>query len=209
MRADARAHREDILNAARKVFLSEGINVSLRTIARKAGVGIATLLRHFPNRIELISAIQHQNIEDIKGIIQQAIETWDQDPDAAWNRVIDDLVALGMNGGLGILITEVHMNPELSSNPDFMKARAEVFACVEPALHHAIEAGYLPPDIDVIQFFMGLMVVSRPLGSGANALAPGFDQWIVKTYLAGLKTPRIQTPERTEKGQTNHITNHI
>ncbi|MGH3502353.1 MAG: helix-turn-helix domain-containing protein, partial [Nocardioidaceae bacterium] len=49
-RSDARDNRERILGAARAVFAVDGLNVPMREIARRAGVGPATLYRHFPTK---------------------------------------------------------------------------------------------------------------------------------------------------------------
>jgi AcrR family transcriptional regulator len=57
LRADARRNREELLDVARQVIREQGVDASLRDIARRAGVGIATLYRHFPNRDDLIAAI--------------------------------------------------------------------------------------------------------------------------------------------------------
>ena len=57
LRADARRNREELLEAARQVIREEGVDASLRDIARRAGVGIGTLYRHFPTRDALIAAI--------------------------------------------------------------------------------------------------------------------------------------------------------
>jgi AcrR family transcriptional regulator len=57
LRADARRNREELLDVARQVIREQGVDASLRDIARRAGVGIATLYRHFPTRDALIAAI--------------------------------------------------------------------------------------------------------------------------------------------------------
>ncbi len=57
LRADARRNREELLDVARQVIREQGVDASLRDIARRAGVGIATLYRHFPTRDALIVAI--------------------------------------------------------------------------------------------------------------------------------------------------------
>ncbi|MCI1747885.1 MAG: TetR/AcrR family transcriptional regulator [Acidipropionibacterium sp.] len=55
-RADARRNQQRLLTAAAKVFARDGVQTSLNGIAREAGVGIATLFRHFPTREALIEA---------------------------------------------------------------------------------------------------------------------------------------------------------
>ena len=57
MRADARRSRRRLLDAACEVFIEAGIDAPLEAIARRAGVGIATLYRHFPQRAVLVKAV--------------------------------------------------------------------------------------------------------------------------------------------------------
>lgn len=57
MRADARRNHQRLLTEARTTFAAQGTNASLEDIARRAGVGIGTLYRHFPNRQALLSAV--------------------------------------------------------------------------------------------------------------------------------------------------------
>ncbi|MFJ3774212.1 TetR/AcrR family transcriptional regulator [Streptomyces sp. NPDC090075] len=57
MRADARRNHDRLLAEARTVFAEHGTDASLEDVARRAGVGIGTLYRHFPNRHALMSAV--------------------------------------------------------------------------------------------------------------------------------------------------------
>jgi AcrR family transcriptional regulator len=57
MRADARRNYERLLNEARAVFAEYGTQASLEEIARRSGVGIGTLYRHFPNRQSVMCAV--------------------------------------------------------------------------------------------------------------------------------------------------------
>lgn len=57
MRADARRNHERLLREARAAFATRGTDASLEDIARRAGVGIGTLYRHFPTRHALMSAV--------------------------------------------------------------------------------------------------------------------------------------------------------
>jgi AcrR family transcriptional regulator len=63
LRADARRNREELLDVARQVISEQGVDASLRDIARRAGVGIGTLYRHFPTRDALIAAIIGDGME--------------------------------------------------------------------------------------------------------------------------------------------------
>ncbi|MEN3262790.1 helix-turn-helix domain-containing protein [Sodalis endosymbiont of Spalangia cameroni] len=57
MRADAKKNYDHLLTVAREVFTDQGAHASLRDIARKAGVGLGTLYRHFPTREALLEAL--------------------------------------------------------------------------------------------------------------------------------------------------------
>src|SRR5689334_18050590 len=62
-RADARRNQEALLDAAAAAFVSSGVDVPVREIAAKAGVGVGTIYRHFPTRADLIVAVYHHQIE--------------------------------------------------------------------------------------------------------------------------------------------------
>ncbi|MFB7716678.1 MULTISPECIES: TetR/AcrR family transcriptional regulator [unclassified Nocardia] len=74
MRADARRNYERILTVAREAFAELGPEVALEEIARRTGVGIGTLYRHFPNREALIEAVYRSNIEQLSGRAYELLE---------------------------------------------------------------------------------------------------------------------------------------
>ncbi|MET8082131.1 TetR/AcrR family transcriptional regulator [Streptomyces sp. NPDC005303] len=57
LRSDAERNRERIIAAARTVFARDGLNASMASVAREAGVGIATMFRRFPTKEELVDAV--------------------------------------------------------------------------------------------------------------------------------------------------------
>ncbi|WP_433444813.1 TetR/AcrR family transcriptional regulator [Nonomuraea sp. CA-141351] len=62
-RADARRNKETLLDAAAAIFVTSGVEAPIRDIAAKAGVGTATIYRHFPTRADLIIAVYRHQIE--------------------------------------------------------------------------------------------------------------------------------------------------
>src|SRR3954452_2756992 len=74
-RADARRNHERLLVAAHEVFGKEGSESSLREIARRAGVGIGTLYRHFPTREALLEALLRDNVERLRDRADQLART--------------------------------------------------------------------------------------------------------------------------------------
>ncbi|MFD3776170.1 TetR/AcrR family transcriptional regulator [Streptomyces sp. NPDC058612] len=65
MRADARKNRDHLLAVAGTAIAEQGVDVSLRDVARKAGVGLATLLRHFPTREALLDALLRTSFDEL------------------------------------------------------------------------------------------------------------------------------------------------
>ncbi|MBC2866843.1 TetR/AcrR family transcriptional regulator [Streptomyces mexicanus] len=62
-RADAQRNREAVLAAAAEVFVTSGVDAPIRQIAARAGVGMATIYRHFPTRADLVTAVYRHQIE--------------------------------------------------------------------------------------------------------------------------------------------------
>jgi AcrR family transcriptional regulator len=62
-RADARRNQKTLLDAAAAAFIESGVNVPVRDVALRAGVGVGTIYRHFPTRADLIVAVYHHQIE--------------------------------------------------------------------------------------------------------------------------------------------------
>ncbi len=63
VRADARRNIEGLLRAAMAVFATSGVDAPVREIAEKAGVGIGTVYRHFPQRADLVAAVFRQEVD--------------------------------------------------------------------------------------------------------------------------------------------------
>jgi AcrR family transcriptional regulator len=65
MRADARKNYDHLLVVARDVVTEQGADASLRDVARRAGVGLGTLYRHFPTREALLEALLRTNVDEL------------------------------------------------------------------------------------------------------------------------------------------------
>jgi AcrR family transcriptional regulator len=80
LRRDARRNRDAIVAAARQVFCDHGLEAPLEEIARRAGVGIATLYRRFPSRVELLDAVLADTVQAHVDAAEQALasdDPWD------------------------------------------------------------------------------------------------------------------------------------
>jgi AcrR family transcriptional regulator len=153
-RADARRNYEKVLAAAREAFAEGGESTALEEIARRAGVGIGTLYRHFPNRQALLEALY---VEEVEELCRSAAEQLDgADP---WEALNGWFVRF-----IGYLATKQALAAELLNYLDrdaqlFQASRAALFEAGEPLLERAQEAGVVRPDVeiaDVIQMVIGI-----------------------------------------------------
>ena len=78
LRSDAERNRERVLSTARQVFAEQGLNASTNEIARRAGVGVATLFRRFPTRDDLVGAVFADKMSAYAAAIDDALA--DSDP---------------------------------------------------------------------------------------------------------------------------------
>jgi AcrR family transcriptional regulator len=74
LRADARRNREKVLAGAREAFGATGLDAQMEDIARRAGVGVGTVYRHFPTKDALVTALAEAHFEQIAGIVEAAAD---------------------------------------------------------------------------------------------------------------------------------------
>jgi AcrR family transcriptional regulator len=74
-RADSARNRQLLIDTAKQGFSEVGLNVSLEEIARRAGVGIGTLYRHFPSREAVVEAVYRREVEQLAEAVPQLLET--------------------------------------------------------------------------------------------------------------------------------------
>ena len=111
MRADARKNYSHILSVARDVVAEHGIDASMRDIARKSEVGLATLLRHFPTREALFEALV---CTDLDMLTQKAAKLENSDaPDEALVSWFREWAAFAQShSGVVAMMAAAHTNPD-------------------------------------------------------------------------------------------------
>jgi AcrR family transcriptional regulator len=175
-RADARRNYERVLAAAREAFAEGGESTSLEEIARRAGVGIGTLYRHFPSRQALLEALYVNEVEEIS---RSAAEIDDPDPWRALNVWLQRLT--------GYLATKRALANELMNYLDadaelFRECRTALFAAGEALLKRAQDAGAVRPDVefwDVLHMVAGI--------TRMPSTDPGQNEHILRVALDGLR----------------------
>lgn len=111
MRADARKNYSHLLAVARDVVHEHGVNASMRDIARRADVGLATLLRHFPTRETLFEALLRTNLD---ALTQKAgeLETENPPDDALVSWFREGVAFVNSYSGVVALMASAHADPD-------------------------------------------------------------------------------------------------
>jgi AcrR family transcriptional regulator len=77
MRADARRNRERVISGARRCMARDGLDAGMEDIARRAGVGVGTVYRHFPTKEALIEGLAEARFERLAELAREALEVED------------------------------------------------------------------------------------------------------------------------------------
>jgi AcrR family transcriptional regulator len=143
MRADARRNYEQILTVAREAFAEDGPDASLEEIARRAGVGVGTLSRHFPTRFALQEAVLRDGIDELTAKADELLDSPSPgEALAQWLRA--QLLNDSRNHGLGAAV--VASMPEWNNSGSCQRMTASA----AELLARAQAAGEVRSDIDAL-----------------------------------------------------------
>jgi AcrR family transcriptional regulator len=142
-RADARRNQARLIAAAREVFAEAGSGTSMEAIARRAGVGVGTLYRNFPQRIDLVEAVYSTDVQELSEAAKTAVATLEPWPAVA--AFFEAFVRYARTKQT--LMSELHQafekNPELRSH-----CRELIDAAFDLVIDRAKEAGVIRNDVD-------------------------------------------------------------
>jgi AcrR family transcriptional regulator len=157
MRADARRNRERLIQVARQVLTARGSEASMEEIAKSADVGVGTLYRHFPRRIDLVEAVYR---DDVDGLVCLAEQQAEADP---WEALTTWLVGFVRYAqSKRTFLTELH--EAFEKNPDLaLSLREKIGSAAGAVLARAQAAGVARDDIDQrdLMQLVGGMCMSR------------------------------------------------
>ncbi|MGH9079787.1 MAG: TetR/AcrR family transcriptional regulator [Acidimicrobiales bacterium] len=142
-RADARRNQQRLVAAAREVFAEAGVGAAMEAIARKAGVGVGTLYRNFPQRIDLVEAVYSTDVKELSEAAKTAVATLEPWP--ALVAFFEAFVRYARTKRtlLGELQQAFEKNPALRSH-----SRELINAAFGLVIDRAREAGAIRDDID-------------------------------------------------------------
>ncbi|MCG5220932.1 TetR/AcrR family transcriptional regulator [Streptosporangium sp. KLBMP 9127] len=180
-RADARRNERTLLDAAAAVFVTSGVEAPVRDIAARAGVGVATIYRHFPTRADLIIAVYRHQVEACAEA-GPALLAGVASPYAALGRWINLFV--------DFLVTKHGLAAVLhSDDAGFDTLHAYFLDRLVPVCAHLLEAaaasGEIRSDVDALELMRG--VGNLCIGADND---PRYDaRRLVDFLIAGLRLP--------------------
>lgn len=144
LRADAQRNRDKLLAAATEAFAAEGEGVALESVAARAGVGIGTLYRHFPNRDALIVAAYQHEVDSLCAAAEELLGSRPADEALeAWAERFADYIAAkrGMGDALRTAVSS-------SDSPVFVDCRGRILGALRLLLAAGAADGTLRADVD-------------------------------------------------------------
>jgi AcrR family transcriptional regulator len=157
MRADARRNHALLLDAARDVFVEQGPQASLEEIARRAGVGIATLYRRFADRAGLMHAVVVAALDDGNAAAERASATC-ADPFDALRAYAHAVLDLRTSAVISTLLDDVDLE-----DPEIKRARDISSRLAEQLFSAAQDVGDVRKDATFGDIGVMLVRLSRPL----------------------------------------------
>jgi len=182
LRRDAARNRERIIEAAREVFGEQGLDAPIEEVARRAGVGIATLYRRFPTRPELITCAFEAKMLDYASATEEALAFEDPWEGFCWyvERVCEMQAA---DHGFTDVLTTTFPNAE-----GFEAIRDRNFRRFAVLVRRAKRSGQLRPDFSTEDLPLILMANAGIVAATSSA-APDAWRRVVQVILQGLEAP--------------------
>jgi AcrR family transcriptional regulator len=177
--------RAAILDAARASFTEQGVRAPMDEIARRAGVGVATLYRRFPDRDALLRAVTADGAAHIAALARNAMA---EEPDA-WS-ALARLVRRCSELRLGVLLAELRRPQQLAllDDEDVRRRRRELVEQLEQIVKTAQAEGSLRPDVGVGDIAVVIGQLIRPVSGVSDAVtSEQATRRLVELTLAGLR----------------------
>ncbi len=164
VRADAKRNLDALLQSAKAVFATSGVDAPVREIAEKAGVGIGTVYRHFPQRADLIAAVFRHEIDACA----------EAAPILAAEHAPGEALAKWMQRYAAFIATKRGLAPALhSGNPAFEPLRAHfelrVRAALQSLLESAVACGEVRNDVESDELLHAVASLCMPAQDDGRA----------------------------------------
>ncbi|MCX5259613.1 TetR/AcrR family transcriptional regulator [Streptomyces canus] len=187
-RRDARRNRELLVEAAHEVFTEQGLEAPLDVIARRAGVGNATLYRHFPSRAALVEAVFRDPLAGTMAAGEQARAATDP-----WKGLVGYMEAV-----FAVLATDRGTNDLMTTHLEGVESLQAVHAhnraTMELLLRRGRDEGSIRPDVTTEDALFALAALGRAVPSLATAVGPEAWRRPLALLLDGLRASPAVVP---------------
>ncbi len=184
-RADARRNRERLLNAAMEAFAEEGVDVQMSSIARRAGLAVGTLYRHFPTKETLVDAL----LLDRLALVGMAADAAAAEPDP-W-RALEGFIRQVAALQIEHRALSEFIGGRVPGSPEVRQRLGAVFGIFADLVDRTKDAGQLRTDIDAADIRVIVICIARALSRDWPSPA-----WVVDRYL-GVVLDGLRAPGRT------------
>ncbi|MFF5498121.1 TetR/AcrR family transcriptional regulator [Streptomyces aquilus] len=182
-RADALRNRERIVTAAREMFTEFGPDVPLDEIARRAGVGNATLYRNFPDRDALVREVVCSVMDRTSEAAEVALAATGDAFEA-----LERFVHASADERIAALCPMVQSTFD-QHHPDLVASRERIEHLIEELMDRARTAGQLRADVSVGDVMVAVSQLSRPPAGTGCGVADRFLHRTLQLFLDGLRAP--------------------
>lgn len=180
-----------LLAAAREVFAEQGVEVRLDVVARRAGVGVATLYRHFPTRSDLVEALFAERMGEFLAVAEAALAETD-----AWAGLVSFLEGmLELQRGDRVLKEMFLRYPPGEGR--LTEARREMRGSFEQILERAHTQGQLRADFGVGDLTLLLWSFAPVMDATAEAAPTAWRRhlhWLLDGLRSGAATAQSEAP---------------
>lgn len=180
MRVDAAQRRQAIIDAACEVFRTvPAQHITLSLIAKRAGVGIATLYRNFPTRTHLNIACGLDLLDQLDHAIDTLAKEFDTNPE----ETLDTFVWALVHNGIGTLVAVLVPDDPDAIPEQVATRRDQLLEKMDTFLIRAASKGLVPPHLRAEQLAAELFVVTRPQSHTLSLIDPTVRDRLVSRLL--------------------------
>ncbi|QNP75056.1 TetR/AcrR family transcriptional regulator [Streptomyces roseirectus] len=192
LRSDAERNRARIVSAARTVFRRDGLGASMSSVAREAGVGIATLFRRFPTKEDLVAAVFADRMDAYADAVAVALD--DPDPWTGLAGFIETVCAMqAADYGFADVLTMTFPTAKALE-----KSRDEAYEAMVQLINRAKTAGRLREDFtpeDLVLIYMANAGVVNATGDAAPDAWRRVVAMLLQSFQAPARGPLPDSPE--------------
>lgn len=196
LRADARQNVEQILQIAQDVFADLGYQASISEVARRSGLGMGTIYRHFPNKTALVERIaikvMQESLDEVRHALAEEPATW-----TAFTRVVRHMVRLRSSQ-----LFPVSRGRAKEPGPELAGVRTQLLTALEDLVVRTQRAGALRDDVNAFDVVMMLNSIPPrlPDAEGDSPTTDLADRY-VGVLLDGLRAPGSEALSQPAPGR--------